>query len=235
MIIECKKSTTHAWVLFTRPYDIPYFDMSGQVYDFPRLFSTESYEKREEILGHPFLYTSYFSGIGGELDGIHYYDFDRIGISYEQYKLQEDSKKERSRNDILGAINQIVKSQVADIEESFRRYTETLEAGQYDSETAKRYPYFPIKISFLAIVFDGKLFEARVAEGKTKIKESDHILYHNIYCQRETFDELDFWIDIVKREYFPTYLRKIDRSISKIQNQIISGKEQLMAYLKTPF
>lgn len=56
IIIECKKSSSHAWVFFTRPVDSKVFPMDGQVYDFPQAFSTNAYNEKDKIIEKFFSY-----------------------------------------------------------------------------------------------------------------------------------------------------------------------------------
>jgi ABC-type thiamine transport system substrate-binding protein len=83
------------------------------------------------------------------------------------------------RNDILEAINQLVKFQDFDVRESINA------PGRIKDATS---PYFPIELSFLAIVFDGKLFEAIPNGDKLSLEETNHLLLHFIYRPRNSFN-----------------------------------------------
>jgi len=229
LLIECKKSISHAWVFFSRPERSKVFLMSGQVYDFPKAFSTEAYRNKDKLspIGL-FSYDYYFNSLVSSSRGmrhIHYADFDNVAITYDEYDIQSNSKRRRtkSRKEIFEAVNQIVKFQNFDMEESIRA------PGRIKSATS---PFFPIELSFLAIVLDGGLFEVTVEDNKPSIEERDHVLLYYRYRPSKSFVNLDFWIDIVKREFFPAYVRKIHRDISLISDKIVSEIKLLSAYLK---
>lgn len=231
LVIECKKSISHAWVFFTRPETSKVFSMSGQVYDFPKAFSTKAYKNRNRLspIG-VFSYQYYFNSFinsSKQMRHLHYADFDNIAITYDEYKIQSDAKKrhkaKKSRRDIFEAINQVVKFQNFDMEESIRA------PGRIKSAKS---PFFPVELSFLAIVFDGKLFEATTKNAKHLIEEKEHILLHYKYRPRESFVDYDFWIDVVKKEFFSTYLSKIHEDISLIDEKIVSERKLLSEYLR---
>ena len=224
LVIECKKSISHAWIFFTRPERTKVFPMSGQVYDFPKAFSTEAHKNKNKLspIG-VFSYEYYFNSFADSSKGmrhIHYADFDNVAITYDEYRIQSDAKK---RKEIFEAVNQVVKFQNFDMEESIRA------PGRIKSATS---PFFPVELSFLAIVFDGRLFEAIIKNGKPMIEERKHVLLHYRYRPRNSFVNLDFWIDIVKKGFFPTYLTKIHRDISLISDKIVAERELLLTYLK---
>ena len=62
LVIECKKSATHAWVFFTRPEKTKFFPMSGHIYDFPEAFSSQAYRDRKSLSPYGiFSYEYYFN------------------------------------------------------------------------------------------------------------------------------------------------------------------------------
>lgn len=232
LIIECKKSSSHGWVFFTRP-QIKAFPMDGQVYDFPRAFSTSAYKEKDSLsqIG-PFSYEYYFNGFPERLKEprkIHYADFERTAITYEEYKISkiENEGLKRSRNsekrEIFEAINQLVKYQHFDVVESVSAPSRIRGAAS---------PFFPIEFSFLAIVFDGKLFEAIVGQGELALEERNHLLLHYIYRPRDSFANLNFWIDVVKKDFFSEYLARIYSDILMITDKIVSENSLLSIYLK---
>jgi len=246
LIIECKKSSSHAWVFFTRPQEAKVFPMDGQVYDFPEAFSTKAYKEKNRLLQTGlFAYEYYFNYFSDPSEGvkhIHYSDFDRIAIAYKEYKISDfvnddaektnlgkknGSKKKSDpaagRSDILEAINQLVKFQNFDVTESI------ISPGRIKGATS---PFFPIEVSFLAVVFHGRLFEAIVGKGKPVLEERKHVLLHYVYRPRKSFNNLNFWIDFVTKEYFPDYLSRISQDISLIHSKIVSKQSLLSKYLR---
>jgi len=229
LVIECKKSTTHAWVFFSRPAKGKVFSMSGQVYDFPKFFSTKAYMTKNKLAEPTFSYEYYFNYFMDPSRGmqhLHYADFNRTAITYHEYKLQKGKESSMGgREEIFKAVNQLVKFQSFETKET---------AGHVKGATS---PYFPMVLSFLAIVFDGMLFEAIVGNGKVQLDERDHVLLEVRYRPDYSSIDLNYWIDIVKREYFQNYMEKIHLDISLIGDKITSERKLLAAYLKkdSPF
>jgi hypothetical protein len=88
-----------------------------------------------------------------------------------------------------------------------------------------------VELSFLAIVFDGRLFEAIVDKGKPALEERKHILLHFIYRPRNSFKNLNFWIDVVHKEFFCAYMTQILQDISFINSKLRRDKNTISQYL----
>lgn len=127
------------------------------------------------------------------------------------------------RNDIREAINQLVKFQEFDVNESITS------PGRIKGATS---PYFPVELSFLAIVFDGKLFEAILDNGKISLEERNHLVLHFIYRPKKSYSNLNFFIDIVHKDYFKEYMAKISADVSLISSKVENDKNKLLTYLK---
>jgi len=225
LIIECKKSENHAWIFFSRPEKSKVFRMSGHVHDYPKLFSTKAYSNRDKLsnLGH-FSYEYYFNYFNDPNRGmrnVHYSDFDSVAITYDEYKIKKGTRN--TRKNILEAVNQTVKFFLFDLEESINS------PGRINGAVSS---YYPIIVTFLAIVLDGKLFDARIENNNVTLEERKHILYNYTFRPRNSYVNIDFWIDIVKKEFFSSYLSKIKKDISLISDKIIFERELLLSYLK---
>jgi len=225
LIIECKKSENHAWVFFSRPERSKVFRMSGHVHDYPKLFSTKAYSNRNNLskVGH-FSYEYYFNSFHDPNSGtrnIHYSDLDSVAIACDEYKIKKG--KRNTRKNILEAVNQTVKFFLFDLEESINS------PGRIRGAVSS---YYPVIVTFLAIVLDGKLFDARIENNNVSIEERKHILYNYKFRPRNSYINIDFWIDIVKKEFFSSYLSKINQDISLISDKIIFDRELLSSYLK---
>ena len=225
LIVECKKSENHAWVFFSRPERNKVFRMSGHVHDYPKLFSTKAYCNRHKLskFGH-FSYEYYFNSFNDPNKGmrdIHYSDFDSVAITYDEYKIKKGTRN--TRKNILEAVNQIVKFFLFDLEESISS------PGRIRGAVSS---YYPIIVTFLAIVLDGKLFDARIENNKLTLEERKHILYNYKFRPRNSYINIDFWIDVVKKEFFSSYLSEIKQDISLISDKIIFERELLSTYLK---
>jgi hypothetical protein len=239
IIIECKKSSSHAWVFFTRPINENIFCMNAQVYDYPQSFSTQAYNQRAKIMKEGFFsleyYFNYFFDVEKGSSDIHYCKFDRKAIAYQEYKISEWSElnsdenvsKRKSdptagRNEVLEAINQVVKFLEFDFDESVNS------PGRIKDATS---PLFPIELNFIAIVFDGKLFEAIIGKGKAVLEESKHILLHFVYRPKKSSKNLNYWIDVVNKDFFPEYMNQISKDITLIEAKIETNQKILSQYL----
>jgi len=241
LIIECKRTPSHAWVFFTRPQITKAFPMDGHVYNFPGAFSTKAFKERNQLeKSGLFSYEYFFNYYADPSEGvkhIHYFSFDRVAIAYKEYRISEfvitDKEKTElenkkgsknridrgaGRNDILEAINQLVKFQNFDMNESI------MSPGRIRGATS---PFFPVELSFLSIVIDGKLFEAAVDQAKITLEERKH----QVYRPRGSFSNLNFWIDVVTKEYFPEYLSIVTRDISMMLSKVVSKQSLLTKYL----
>ena len=125
-----------------------------------------------------------------------------IAINYDEYKLKKG--KRNSRKQILDAVNQTVKFFLFNLEESISS------PGRIRGAVSL---YYPIIVTFLVIVLDGKLFDARI--------ENNNGSY-----------VLDLSRAPVKKEFFSSYLSKINQDISIISDKIIFEREILSTYLK---
>ncbi|MEM3641560.1 MAG: hypothetical protein QXH37_06545 [Candidatus Bathyarchaeia archaeon] len=199
--------------------------MSGQVYDFPRFFTTKAYEEKDKLFEAPFFFYEYYFNYfvrSSEMLNIHYANFQRVAITYGEFKF---GKEKNGRREIFEAVNQLVKFQSYDFKETANQLKEA------------EHPYFPVMLSFLAIVLDGLLFEATIENGQIQLEERDHILLHTRSRPKYATADFDYWIDIVKKEHFCKYMEEIDNDISLIGSKIIANRDLLKKYLtkdKTP-
>ena len=76
--------------------------------------------------------------------------------------------------------------------------------------------YYPI------IVFDGKLYECTIEGEEPNLNEINHVLVH--YWHRDGL----FYYDIVKKEYFEDFIKKINKEKDRIINTIDENYSQIM-------
>jgi hypothetical protein len=88
LIVECKKTDTHAWVFFTRPSRYNWVG-DGQIIDFLKIRS-EDEDQYLDVYG---------------LD-LHYKSFGRVAHTYSEVKLQGESS---GKSEIFEASNQLIK------------------------------------------------------------------------------------------------------------------------------
>ena len=228
LVIECKKSSSHAWIFFTRPYgsDSKSEDISGQIKS-----SIPKVKPFEIVTTDSWIQFALYSDL-------HYASFDRIAIAYDEIKIKKkddgnaDSKK--GRNEILEAIMQLQK---------FICFQEHRSLKNWSVKNLKSLPdesyYDALMIFMPIIVFDGNLFEATFNSGHIDLHEKKHILVKTNflcpYCKRiETFT-----IDVVHRSYFDAFVQILKNdfngSLKTLQNNqefIAEGSKNVRAALK---
>lgn len=212
LAIECKKSETHAWVFYTRPR-IPMSSIyiTGQLSTTipnPNEFSTESFnwflEQKCLVL--------------------HYDNFERIAISYEEIKKKKMPKEdgEKSRKEIFEAINQLVKFTCYENHQTSSRIAELPKPSSREFITI----FFPI------LVFDGDMFEVSFEHGEPKLERKNHILlttHHRCpYCQEVE----SFVIDIIHHSYFCEFLRSLKTSFYRTRQNMVQGHDELVKKAK---
>jgi len=211
--IECKKSETHAWVFYTRPR-IPMSSiyMRGQLgttIPNPKEFSTESF--------------SWF--LEQKCLILHYDNFERIAIAYEEIKKKKmtaETGKDSSRREIFEAINQLVKFTCYENHHTSNRTTALSELSSRELITI----FFPI------VVFDGDMFEVSFEHGQPKLEKRNHILLTTHYRCPHCREVENFTIDIVHRSYFPEFLRSLKAHFYKTTQTIGKNRDELLKKAK---
>lgn len=206
MVIECKKSNTHAWIFFTIPeiYRTPYF--TGQTFEFLDAFADAKYSVLEEILPS-------FRDMRGE-SFLHYDKFQRIAVTSHEIRLDKKIAQ-KGRNEIFESRNQIVKC----ISYHFGGLRKHVKAGS---------PSKLIRFFFPVIVFEGRMYECIVEKGKLNLMEKNHILFRTHYRPKYHASPLSYGIDVVKREYFRTFLKDIKADIHFLEERLIEKKDKII-------
>ena len=200
--IECKKSTTHCWVFFTRPFLKPSnLHTSGQYLD-------------------KFAHTSVASGVEGLLFDKLYYDkkmrlhydhFDEAAVAYDEIKKQGKSK---SRKEIFEGLTQLVK---------FVCY----ERGSPQEPDISK-PDFQIMMYFPVIVFDGDMYKVRLESGEPKLEKTPHILIRKNYRSPYTGHVERFLIDIVHRSHLSEFLKHLDSDFRNMRKAILENHDEFV-------
>lgn len=121
LAIECKKSETHAWVFFTRPFEgfnDPF--LTGLLLD----GQFKSSVPRTEDYGVG-CFDYWFPQI---LHSSHHSKFERIAIAYDEVKKKKDSS---NRKEIFEAVQQLVKF----TRTKFMKFPETCKSALRDPKT----------------------------------------------------------------------------------------------------
>lgn len=198
LAIECKKSTTHAWVFFTAPTNSCYF-YRGQTLDFIQM-RTKNYESSffDRILPRPDT-----AGL------LHYSKFDRVATNYTEVKLQDEKG---GPDQIFTACNQLTKFIAYSFQQSMRRIERSL------STRRVMIMFFPV------IVFDGIFYEATLdANSSIVLARRRHLLLSR--RSRWSFapeEERSFLIDVVAKEHFEKYLESMRQNVSNLEESLVS-------------
>ena len=101
-----------------------------------------------------------------------------------------------------------------------------------DSSVKAASPYFPIEVTFLVIVLDGKLVEALVDGDHVRVQSTDHILLKKLYRPKYRREEVEYAIDIVTKNFFSSYMNMVERDISLLWEHLLQYKTDLESYLR---
>ncbi len=202
--IECKKSETHTWVFFTRPYEfLSALSFSGQYETSVPRVSTDSFDWLIRKCLKP-----------------HYRKFERIAIAYDEIKKK---KYGSSRRDIFEAVHQLLKFTCYEIHESFIRRSKLTDLPP---EHELIFVFFPI------LVFDGDMFEVTFDSGKPRLKRRNHILvsthYRCPYCQ----EVRSFMVDVVHRSHFSEFMKILDTDYYEMTENILKNRDGLVKKAK---
>jgi hypothetical protein len=219
LICECKKSTNYDWVFFTRanrPYFLGGESMHGmlsrgQIFDAPKLASRgDSGDPTPLSLVTP-------------LVPLHYFSFERIASTYcEVNPVKKGTKDAIKDNEIRDAIYKTIKACAYYQERTL------------DSSAKAASPYFPIEVTFLVMVLDGKLVEALVDGGHVRVQKTDHMLLEKSYRPKYHREEIEYVIDVVTKSYFSSYMKMVERDTSLLWEHLLQYKTDLESYLRKP-
>lgn len=213
LVIECKKSETHAWVFFMRKnVKTNGYHISGQ-------FIT-TLEESKTVLPDSLEWKL------RECMDFHYSDFDKIAVAYDEIKIQSlcgTKKDEHSRRELFEGINQIVK---------FTRY-ELYQIVKRISRLPTTIPkYAVVTFFFPIIVFDGKMFEVTFETKEPKIKRTEHMVLQTQYQCPYSKKMKTFMIDIVNPSYFDSLLRTIREESIKLRKNMFDCHSDLTAKIE---
>lgn len=208
LIIECKRSNTHAWIFLTRPRRIFWFE--GQCMSFENIVTKDA--------RMCFLHTV-LAKCGCSL---HYDSFKRVASIYAEIKYQGQRSQ---KSEIFEAKNQIVKY----IDYSIVQFLERLKNRGFNPSTNHLiWLYHPV------ILFDGKMYEAIMKNGSIQLFERKHLLLSARYSPSYVKDfpntespGLPYLIDVVRNDYFGDFLSILEEEYSTLWKCIFSNNKEL--------
>jgi len=200
LTIECKKNEKFAWVFFTRPYKHNCVYIYGQYLD------------GLQALTQNFGNTQFMDLILCE-SKLHYSRIKKVAPCYDEVSIQARKRGYNSKkSEIFEAVNQLKKYIIYSKEQKFKSGSEL--------------PFF-IDIHFPCIVFDGEMFEARIAGENVELSKIKHVAL--ISSHRTPFStwDLGFLVDIVHKNHFKIFLNSIENGIKKLKNKITKHQEEI--------
>lgn len=209
LAIECKKSELSAWVFFETKFKVGWIGCDGQYADY---LKSQNLRDCFEITDFAF-------------DRLkHYTVFRKFSTSYTEVKLKKAPHNFKLRNETFEAVNQVVKYVSYEIESYLNAYR------QKNLDVNSCLFFFPI------IVFDGELYTSSLIKDELVLKKANRMVLTSYYKPRYAQRRLPFKIDIVKREYFPSFLEVIEKEMNDltVKMNTKSVKEIFMEKLTRP-
>ena len=186
MVVECKKSSSHAWVFFTRPQPIDweYGPPNGHTVDFLQALTGGK--------------QSFLSQV--PLPRIHYDKVRRIAYNFVEAKLSKQVRGEDRA--IFEAVNQLWKCL-------------TYNAGRY-RQGFSRNRGMPLLVQFPVIVLDGQLYEAVGPTERIRLLRRKHVVLSLTRRSKNLDEDLEFVIDVVTKPFFRDFTQLIKRDIGTL-------------------
>lgn len=197
LIIECKKDDNFAWVFFTRPLEFEWEeDICGQYLDQIQILTKNAEATQiKEIIS--------------KKTKLHHASMKRVAVAFEQFFMKGKKKTfEKKKKEIFEAENQLKKY--------ISYYLEQCVKARYD--------VCRLEMLFPVIVFDGNMYEAVIEKGKVKVSESKHVVLTTSHRTSYSIWEQGFLIDVVHRDYFPNFLKVLDRDVKSFKMVVKRNK-----------
>ena len=211
MIIECKKSEKNAWVFFETNSIAP--SQTGQIIDH-RQIATDDSEINIALLQFSPKLQEFF---GGNVRS----PISSISRSYAVVKIGQPISSDANsdtKDTIFEAMNQTVKFIIYELEQRKHRIREIYRIGSIYQMTLI---YFPV------IVFDGHMFNAKLVNNKIELQEKNHVTVSYAYRTRDSKEPKNFYIDVVKKEYFEQFLQQKIKLCDEIRQASMNVSDKL--------
>jgi len=212
MFVECKKSAEHSLVLFPGRQMFSSFMIEGQTFDLPFLSG-----KKPASLQGPFGF-----GAGGFIGPrLHYHG----RIVSRSFSLTKPGGKPKS--DVYEAVMILMKAQSYNYETIVSRIPES----RPKKASSERQSY-ALPFTFLALAFDGPLFEAGFVEGDIELKELNMGLIQSTYWSTGLSRPVNYVIDVVRVDHFRDYLELIRDDVKTVKAKLKENERQAIDYFR---
>lgn len=198
LVIECKKSTSHAWIFFSlpRPSDWEPGIPDGHVFDFLEAITQGKHSFIDEL----------------KMPKLHYDRSPRLAYNYVETKITKDARGESGS--IFEAQNQLWKC----VSYNCKVWREAWEKDKSSRHIAV---HFPI------VVFDGRLYEATGPSRRLILTQRQHILLYFSRRSKTLGTVKEYMIDIVTKDYFQDYLKIVKSDMRKISEYFDKNAKSL--------
>jgi hypothetical protein len=214
MLVECKTSNDCSLVLFpTKQFS--FMMLEGQTLELPFIFG----KKKFNLAG------TFGAGTIGFLGTRFHYNTMEVSSTYTLTKPKGNSKP-----DIYEGVTTLVKAQSQASETNLATWKQS-DAQQLSMLAPKNPPLYPISYAFLAIAFQGPMFEAKIIGGDPVLKELTHGCISSAYWSTRLERPVTYVIDVVKSTHFPEYLRLINNDLQTARNTLKLYEKEARAYL----
>ena len=200
LVIECKKDDNFAWVFFTRPLEFEWEgDIDGQYLDEIQIL-TKNVEATqiEEIIS--------------KKTKLHYASAESVAVAFDEFFMKGKKKTfEKKKREIFEAENQL------------KKYI-----SYYFGQCVKaRYDIYRLNMLFPLIVFDGNMYETIIEKGKIKVSETNHVVLTTSYRTSYSIWEQSLLIDVVHKDYFPSFLKVLSEDIKSFKRVVRGNKKRI--------
>ena len=214
ILVECKKSSDNSLVLFpTRPFSFTMLE--GQILELPFLLG----KKQMSSSGQ------FGAGTMGFLGTRFHYNGKFVSSSYTLTKPGAGSKP-----DIYEAVMVLMKAQSQSKDGLFSTLKQT-DAQEKAGLISKVSTIYPVNFTFLAIVFQGSMFEAEIVDGEPVLKDLNHGYVNSVYWSTQLERPVSYVIDVVSSTHFQDYLELLRKDVDTAQQTFKLYETEALAYL----
>ena len=217
LAIECKKSINKAWVFFGSETVVDYL-YSGQLLD------------HSQIAKNDFVDGSVIWRFNDKLS-LHYGDRRTpsfLAHSYQTVKIDsthhDDDKQDKIKDNLFEALNQVTKYTVYQMNNAIKHMREKFSINSIQPAFFLIYPI---------IVFDGNMFTGELNGDKVKLTGCNHVILEYRYQPPYVDAPKSFFVDVVKKEYFPHFLNSIETEISNIHRSLKKSSSEITEDVKS--
>jgi hypothetical protein len=159
---------------------------------------------------------SFWPYLSDQLNVLHYGSVKKVAHEYTEIKLPKSSG---TRETMFRAVSQLMN--YADY--SIERWRELISSNMWDRRMV---------FLFLAIAFDGLLYEAEVLDGRLSLFPRDVLLLEQARPSKANGRATHYLIDVVTRKSFPEYVETLNQDVTRLRSVVKSNLASLFPKLE---